>query len=102
MVAAFGRQKVAANFHRSTLADKHVFERRKKCAKDREVYYTQYSPAVDLVPEVLAAGTAACSAGGEVQRCFSVLSRTVALCEIHHAVGDVFVGANVSFLFFMI
>ena len=30
MVAAFGRQKVAANFHRSTLADKHVFERREK------------------------------------------------------------------------
>ena len=42
------------------------------------------------MPEVLAAGTAACSAGGEVQRCFSVLSRTVALCEIHHAVGDAF------------
>jgi hypothetical protein len=90
MAKQLGAQKVAPNRKRSELIDKKVYERWKKSAKDREVYYTQYSPCADLAEEVLGAGQTSQTLSDDLTWQRSIILRTVALCEIHHAVGDAF------------
>ncbi len=63
---------------------------REKSAKDREVHYTQYSPCVDLVEEVLGAGQTSQTLAASLTWQRSIILRNVALCETHHAVGDAF------------
>ena len=90
MAKQLGAQKVAPNRRRSELIDKKIYERWKKSAKDREVYYTQYSPCVDLAEEVLGAGQTFQTLSDDLAWQRSIILRTAALCEIHHAVGDAF------------